>query len=259
MDAVLTLLLNRANDAATSGNKSLESLCIKKVLLVPTVCLLHHNGKNRNSIRDTLDKILIDDWSTLTVSKLFNIDTNDPQSYSAFRSKSSSSKSGKKRSNPNTPDSLSVEQKIARTLIVNGMILKGFSALQRNKVAPDTAENAVILPNLHPSSTPDQVFTDFDKSFSSTININFTPNDVRSYVNKLGNLIAPGTDKFRFEQLRQLLGGANNEIGNKFCIALTPFLLRIARGTIPPDIAAFLASGNLIALEKGDGKLRPIA
>ena len=75
---------------------------------------------------------------------------------------------------------------------------------------------------------------------------------------QLCSLDAPGTDNFRFEHLRQLLGGTNNELGNKFCIALTPFLLRIARGTISPDIAAFLTSGSLIALEIGDGKLRPI-
>ena len=255
MDAVLTLLLNRANDAASSGNKPLESLCIKKILLVPTVCLLHHKGKSRNTIRTTLDKILIDDWSSLTVSKLFNIDTS-PESFTAFTQRSS--RSGK-RAKPNTPDSLSAAQKIARTLVANGMISKGFAALQRSKVAPATVANATILQNLHPTSSPDRAFSEADRLFTSSTNINFTPNDVRIYISKLGNLIAPSTDKFRFEHLRQLLGGANSEVGNKVCIALTPFLLRIARGTIPPDIAAFLSSGSLIALEKGDGKLRPIA
>ena len=258
MDAVLTLLLNRANEAAVSGNKPLESLCIKKVLLVPTVCLLHYKGKSndRNTIRTILDKILLDDWSTLTVSKLFNIDTNNPESPSAPRPKSS--KSGKK-TNPNTPAQLSPEQKIARTLVANGMISKGFAALTRSKVAPDTLANATILQDLHPSLSSEDGFSELDRIFSSPSNINFTPDDVRSHISRLGNLVAPGTDKFRFEHLRQLLGGANNEAGNKFCIALTPFLLRIARGTIPPDIAAFLSSGSLIALDKGDGKLRPIA
>ena len=93
MNSVLTLLLNRANDAATSGNKSLESMCIKKVLLVPTVCLVSKGENRRESIRSALDKILIDDWSSLTICNLFNLNTDDPKSVAAFRSKSR--KSGK--------------------------------------------------------------------------------------------------------------------------------------------------------------------
>ena len=123
------------------------------------------------------------------------------------------------------------------------------------KNAPDTDAYATILQDLHPSSCAEFELSDSDRQFTPPSDINFTPNDVRNYVSKLEKLIAPGTDKYRFEHLRQLLGGCNSELGNKFCIALTPFLLRIARGTIPPDIAAFLESGNLIALEKGDGKL----
>ena len=139
------------------------------------------------------------------------------------------------------------------------MISKGFAALNRSKIASDSAENASILQDLHPTSTPEQEFSVDDKTFISPININFFPDDVRSYISRLGNLIAPGSDKYRFEHLRQLIGGTNSEAGNRFCIALTPFLLRIARGTIPPDIISFLASANLIALHKEEGKLRPIA
>ena len=55
------------------------------------------------------------------------------------------------------------------------------------------------------------------------------------------------------------MGGENDESCKRFLIALTAFLNRIAAGTLPDKVAFFFASTVLIALDKGNDKIRPIA
>ena len=115
------------------------------------------------------------------------------------------------------------------------------------------------LQRLHPPQPPDQSFTPQQRSFVSDVHIHFNADDVRRHVNSLGKLVAPGVSKFRYEHIRQLFGGTNEDNGNRFCLALTSYLLRIARGLVPPILGKFLSSAPLIALSKGQGKVRPIA
>ena len=255
LKVALALLLERHEEAMVNGEDDLAEMWAKKFLLAPTVCLTHKKGKSvRKSVKDAVDLILDDDWESFTLRNMFDI----PPGVNTFSFKKPR-KTGRIVKPIRAGCEMTAEHKRCLELASNGMLGRAYRALVRTDAVVPGPEVKAKLVKLHPKRPSHQSFTPEQLAFKSDVHVNFTANDVRHHIHTLGKLVAPGLSKFRFGHIRQLLGGTNDDNGNRFLSALTPFLLRIARGTLCDAVGKFLSFASLIALSKGDGKVRPIA
>ena len=81
-----------------------------------------------------------------------------------------------------------------------------------------------------------------------------------SLIQKSSREIAPGVDNLRYEHLKQLAGRNSSPAEMEFVRIIAEVLTRFANADIPPQVALYYASPQLIPLVRRSqpGKVRPI-
>ena len=120
----------------------------------------------------------------------------------------------------------------------------------------DTTELSVqnALKDLHPERSAE--ISEEVMEFTPAEQVTLRAEDVVKTIANLRPCTAPGTSGLRSIHIKSFwLSDDLSAVTN----SLTPFLENIARGNVPPEAAALIGDGNLVALEKDDGGVRPIA
>jgi len=123
-----------------------------------------------------------------------------------------------------------------------------------DRLAPDCSETVDALRERHPSASQDRMSIPDQHNFSSCT---VSEADVAAAIRSFPAGSAGGPDRFRPQHLRDL--SSNLEKGPALLSAVTGLVNLLLDGKCPQSVASVLFGGNLTALTKKTGGIRPIA
>ena len=82
---------------------------------------------------------------------------------------------------------------------------------------------------------------------------------MRDKIHKSDHLVGPGPSSTTMDMYKLMMGSPRSGEGSKFISNLTWLQNIMANEKLPPEIATCLQCSSLLPLEKGGGKVRPIA
>ena len=109
----------------------------------------------------------------------------------------------------------------------------------------------------HPAPHPDSSIPPLPLDVALTASVSVE--EVAKAITSFPNGSAGGPDGLRPQHLKDLVGPATGGGGHSLLSALASFVTLVLAGRTPPSICPFFFGATLIALEKKDGGVRPIA
>jgi hypothetical protein len=228
----------------------------KLLIIIPLIChtnqgpmSLDDKGQklsNRESLRRKINLINEDQWHTFSALSL-GLVGNQPRP-----------NKDKMKNKDVAPDLSALESKIIY-LCSKGDFSKAYSTLFPNASAPFNDDTLNNLASLHPPAESDSQWKENVRNHISDSSITITENMVRDYIHKCDHLIGPGPSATTMDTFKALMGSPRSIEGSKFITSLTWLQNYMANEKIPSEIATMLQYSSLIALDKGMGKIRPIA
>ena len=141
------------------------------------------------------------------------------------------------------------------TKIEDGNIKAAIRILSSDdSLAPDCEETVNALRRRHPAAAPDRTANPDPHSFPS---LAVSEKEVNEAIRSFPAGSAGGPDRFRPQHLRDLT--SDPTFGPPLIAAITGFVNILLDGKCPQPIAPVLFGGNLTALTKKTGGIRPIA
>ena len=141
------------------------------------------------------------------------------------------------------------------TKIEDGNIKAAIRILSSDdSLAPDCEETVNALRRRHPAAAPDRTANPDPHSFPS---LAVSEKEVSEAIRSFPAGSAGGPDRFRPQHLRDLT--SDPTFGPPLIAAITGFVNILLDGKCPQPIAPVLFGGNLTALTKKTGGIRPIA
>ena len=142
----------------------------------------------------------------------------------------------------------------AATLAQDGQFTKALQALTSAGMAPPTRANLKFMKEKHPQAPGEPV----NPLNTESPQLSFGQVEVDKAAKKFRRGSAPGPSGLRPEHLRVALQAAPGR-RDRALQSLTKLVNAMAKGSVPDEVAPYLAGARLHAAIKKDGGLRPIA
>jgi hypothetical protein len=253
-------LLVTVKDKLESNHNFEASQTFKMFFLIPLIChtnfgtmSLDSDGQklsNRESLRRKLGLINDNKWEDFTAHSLGLIGAQT-------RPKKSNGRQKPKQKVDDTGFT-ALENKVIY-LCSKGDFSKAYSILFPNSPAPMNENTLNKLADLHPHEETTTQWEAELWEFMSDSKIVIPENLVRDYIHKSDHLVGPGPSNTTIDSWKAMMGSPRSIEGAKFVTNLTWLQNVMANDKLPEGMAALLQFSSLIALDKGEGKVRPIA
>ena len=159
---------------------------------------------------------------------------------------------GRKKRNNDTDATL---EAAVRSKIEDGNVKAALRILcSDDRVAPVNDSTVTALRDRHPPAPSDRLPVPDPHSYTPA---QVTEEEVAAAIRSFPAGSAGGPDGLRPQHLRDLI--ANQETGSALLTAITGLVNILLSGKCPPQVAAILFGGKLVALQKKCGGVRPIA
>ena len=201
---------------------------------------------NREALRRKLAIINEGRWEEFTILSL------------GLSGNHSQPKSGKVRKKDTMSNFSPLEHKVLY-LCSKGEFSKAYKSLFPSKPASINDDTLGKLAELHPPSDTQSQWAQDLWDFVSTNKIIITEDLVRDKIHKSDHLVGPGPSSTTMDMYKLMMGSPRSVEGSKFISNLTWLQNIMANEKLPPEIATSLQCSSLLPLEKGGGKVRPIA
>ena len=131
-------------------------------------------------------------------------------------------------------------------------------ACSEDTIADMSNATLSALQQKHPSPHPNSCIPPLPQdSVAHTVSVSVE--EVAKAIRSFPNGSAGGPDGLRPQHLKDMVGLSTTGGGHALLSALTSFLSLVLAGRTPPSFCPYFFSANLIALQKKDGGVRPIA
>ena len=208
---------------------------------------LPRGGKSHRSARATsLQRAIVDRlhrWSIGDYATLWEEAVTDSRSL---------------QSRPISASTSHLDRAIRRAILLaeEGSYSRALASLLSHGIAPVNPDTEGMLRRIHPPASPPVLPADGDlEEEPLQVKKELVAEQARSFPS--GS--ASGASGFRPQHLKDLLSAPNQTFAEQFQDGLTSVVNAMLAGDIPSEMADLVASAPLIALNKSDGGVRPIA
>ena len=205
---------------------------------------------NKESLRRKISLINDNKWEEFTAHSLGLIGAQSMPS----------NKRSNHKSNQNSTDSgfTSLEKNVI-FLCSKGDFSKAYATLFPGTPASINESTLDKLADLHPPEDSNSPLEEHIWNFMSDRKIIITEQLVRDYIHKSDHLVGPGPSFTTIDSFKAMMGSPRSIEGAKFVANLNWLMNFMANEVLPDGMSSLFQFSTLIALDKGGGKVRPIA